>query len=117
MRAARKVGELSKKIEKASGGDRKSGNQIPHNADFDPKGKVLERAGISTQQASEWERLSEVPEDKFEAPLAQKSVRNLIDKPSPFAPLRVDGDALLLYGMMHDFERRWLKQPVSCSAK
>jgi hypothetical protein len=36
----------------------------------------------------------------------------LIDKPSP-----VGGDALLLYGMMHDFERRWLKQsPEVCMA-
>jgi hypothetical protein len=41
---------------------------------------VLEKAGISTQQASDWERLSEVPEDQFEAALAQKSVRDLIDK-------------------------------------
>jgi hypothetical protein len=57
MRAARKAGELSKKIEKASAA---RGNQYkeanPRNAE-QAKGKVLERAGISTQQASEWERL------------------------------------------------------------
>ena len=62
MRAAsRKAGELSKKIEKASGGDRKSKNQTPRTPGFDPKGKVLEKAGISTQQASDWERLAAVP--------------------------------------------------------
>jgi hypothetical protein len=97
MRAALKAGELSKKIEKGHG-NRYS--RTPDDREL--KDKVLDRADISTQQASDWERLAAVPEDKFEAALAQKSVRDLIDKPSP-----VDGDALLLYGMMHDFERRW----------
>jgi hypothetical protein len=41
MPALSKAGELSNKIEKASGGDHKSKNQSPRNADFDPKGKVL----------------------------------------------------------------------------
>lgn len=101
MRAARKAGALSKKIEKAVG------NQYSKSASPDKpeKQKVLTDAGISTQQASEWERLSDVPNDQFEAALPTMSVRDLIDKPSP-----VEGDALLLYGMMHDFERRWLKQ-------
>jgi hypothetical protein len=101
MRAARKAGELSKKIEKASTA---RGNQYkpadPCNAE-QAKGKVLERAGISTQQASEWERLATVPEDKFEMALATKSVRALIDKPTP-----VSDDALLFIGSIRDFERR-----------
>jgi hypothetical protein len=68
MRAARKAGELSKKIEKAGGPGR--GKKTPDNADSLSKAKVLNGAGISTQQASEWERLSEVPEDEFEGALA-----------------------------------------------
>jgi hypothetical protein len=56
MQAQRKAGELSKQIEKAPSG---------RAASFAPPGtesktKVLNGAGISTQQASEWERLSEV---------------------------------------------------------
>ncbi len=104
MRAARKAGELSKKIEKAPA-DRKSEKIKSAHSGVDPKHKVLERVGISTQQASEWERLADVPEEKFEAALATKSVKDLTDKPSP-----VTSDALGLYGMMHDFERRWLKE-------
>lgn len=102
MRAARKAGALSKKIEKAKAGS--GGNQYkepnPRNAE-QAKGDVLSAAGISTQQASEWERLSEVPRDDFEAALSTKSVRDLIDKPTP-----VSDDALLFIGTMRDFERR-----------
>jgi hypothetical protein len=54
MRAQRKVGELTKQIEKATGNQYAS----PHHAG---KQKMLADAGISTRQASEWERLSEVP--------------------------------------------------------
>lgn len=107
MRAARKAGELSKKIERASSN---RGNQYkeanPRGAE-QAKGDVLEKAGISTQQASEWERLSDIPEDKFEAALATKSVRDLIDKPIP-----VSDDALSFIGTIRDFERRgYLSRP------
>lgn len=76
-RAARKAGELSKKIEKAIG------NQYSKSASPDKpeKQKVLSAAGISTQQASEWERLADVPEDEFEAAIATNSVRDLLTKP------------------------------------
>jgi hypothetical protein len=76
MRAARKAGELSKKIEKASGNQYgKSVGRTKHD--------VLTDAGIPKQRAAEWERLSEIPEDQFETALATKSVRDLIDKPTP----------------------------------
>jgi hypothetical protein len=73
MRAARKAGALSKKIEKAKTGP----NNFPV---YGGKTQTLSDAGISSQQASEWERLSEVPDDEFESALATKSVRDLIDK-------------------------------------
>jgi hypothetical protein len=41
--------------------------QSPCNAGTEPKRKVLAALGISTQQASEWERLAGVPQDDFEA--------------------------------------------------
>jgi hypothetical protein len=103
MRAARKAGALSKKIEKAQG--QRNDLVAPGHEVKPSKTQALNGAGITKEQASDWERLSEVPDEQFEAALATKSVRDLIDKPSP-----VDGDALLLYGMMHDFERRVWQQ-------
>jgi hypothetical protein len=100
MRAARRAGELSKKIEKASA-DRKSEKIKSGQSGVDPKHKVLEKAGISTQQASDWERLASVPQDEFETALAEKSVRDLIDKPTP-----VSNDALSLIGTLRHFKWR-----------
>jgi hypothetical protein len=62
VRAERRAGELSKELPRGAGNQYAS----PHGAE---KQKVLENAGISTQQASEWERLAEVPRDEFEARL------------------------------------------------
>jgi hypothetical protein len=93
MRAARKAGELSKKIEKAQG-NRYS--RTPDNTEL--KTVTLERAGISTQQASEWERLASVPREEFEEALTTRSMRELIRKPTP-----VSDDALLFIGTLRDF--------------
>jgi hypothetical protein len=65
------AGELSRKIEKAAGPGR-GHNESAGNGDFSSKGKILSDAGISTQQASDWERLSEVPDEEFETALDQK---------------------------------------------
>jgi hypothetical protein len=95
-RAAKKGGVISKGLPKIIGDI-----QSPRNGATEPKGDVLKKAGVSSQEASRWERLSDVPEDQFEAALATKSVRDLIDKPRP-----VSDDALLFIGTMRDFERR-----------
>ena len=65
------------------------------------KEQTLNAAGITKEQASDWERLSEVSDDQFETALATKSVRDLIDKLTP-----VSDDALLFIGTLRDFERR-----------
>jgi hypothetical protein len=79
-----------------------------------PRGTMIARKCVaSPSDPNQFTRLAYMQEGRTLHPrlgdsgaeLAAKSVRDLIDKPSP-----VDGDALLLYGMMHDFERRWLKQ-------
>jgi hypothetical protein len=81
LRAERRADELSKKIEKAPAA---RGNQYkeanPHNAE-QAKASVLENIGISTQQASEWERLAAMPEDEFEASLRTRgaSARTIIN--------------------------------------
>jgi hypothetical protein len=59
VRAERKAGELSKELPRGAGNQHAS----PHGAE---KQKLLADAGISTQQASEWERLADVPAEEFE---------------------------------------------------
>jgi hypothetical protein len=50
--------QLSKAMPKAGGGDRKSENQKPDKPEFDhSKKQTLAEAGISTEDASEFERL------------------------------------------------------------
>jgi hypothetical protein len=67
VRAEFKAGELSAKIRKAAGGDRRSKNQPRHNAEFEPKQAVLERHGVSSEEASQWERLAKVAKADIEA--------------------------------------------------
>lgn len=99
MRAARRAGELSKKIEKAQG---QRADLVASSDQVNPSKKsVLAGAGISKQQASEWERLAAVSKDEFEEALSTRSVRELINKPIP-----VSGDALSFIGTLRDFERR-----------
>lgn len=127
MRAARKAGELLKGMEKAKASpgnqytgkvDRSENHTGPKTlddgrswyADIDcktgkPSPKTLADLGISKQESSDWQKLAAVPRVEFETALAEKTIPALLAKPSP-----VEGDALLLYGMMHDFDRRWLKQ-------
>jgi hypothetical protein len=44
--------------------------------------KSLEDAGISHQQASDWERLAAAPQDEFETALANKTLPDLLSKPT-----------------------------------
>jgi hypothetical protein len=70
-KAAAKPGELSKKIEKSPGG------RPPNNCGGKPqslKADALEKAGIGKREASDFERLSEVPRDEFEAALVGESI-------------------------------------------
>src|ERR1700720_1234489 len=64
-RASRRAGELSKKIEKAAGPGR-GHKESADSGSFSSKGRVLSGAGITTQQASEWERLADVPEHRID---------------------------------------------------
>jgi hypothetical protein len=79
LRAERRAGELSAKIEKAAG--RPGKNNSPHCAENLSKQTALENIGISTQQASEWERLAAMPKDEFETSLRTSgtSARTIIN--------------------------------------
>jgi hypothetical protein len=111
VRAERKAGELSKELPRGAGNQHAS----PHGAE---KQKLLADAGISTQQASEWERLADVPEDEFEkaittseAPSARGIVYDHVrlhgsDPAVAGKPLTGDNLAnALLEGAIRDIER------------
>src|SRR5215813_3293629 len=58
LRAERKAGALSAKLERSNPGKRKKdlAGAVP------PKSKVLRDAGVSIDQARQWEKLAAVPE-------------------------------------------------------
>ena len=108
LRAERKCGELTAEMVKAQG----------HRADLtsvdDPsKSAALRRAGISRDQATTWERLAAIPDEQFEADLAdpmwRPSTSGLLDRQDarergPLPTLKGDDDALWLWGTLIDFE-------------
>jgi hypothetical protein len=79
MRAQRKAGEISKNLEKAQGARRDIATS-PGNRE---KSKILADAGIPSQRASEWERLSEVSDDQFEAAFATNKRPSICYKQTP----------------------------------
>jgi hypothetical protein len=62
VRAERRAGEISAQLPKAQGHRSDITSPAPR-----AKSDVLEKAGISSQPAFEWEKLAEVPEEEFEA--------------------------------------------------
>jgi hypothetical protein len=114
LRAERKAGKLSAELERSSGG--RPGKTLP------PMGRVskanaLHKAGVSPKQAEKWEKLAAVPQQEFEAALADRTAKpttNGIIRAS-MAPKRnpVSTEALWLWGRLRDFERDGLlaKEP------
>jgi len=70
LRAVRRIGELSKELDKAQGGrtDRLSNNAVTKS-----KEKALKRAGITKMSASRFERIAEIPQEEFDAYLDKKA--------------------------------------------
>jgi hypothetical protein len=113
LRAERKAGKLSAELERSNPGKRKKdlGSAVQ------PKSKALRHAGISKAQAHEWEKLAAVPDEEFDAALADRTARpttNGIIRAS-MTPKRnpVSTEALWLWGRLRDFERDGLftKEP------
>ena len=108
LRAERKCGELDKKREKAKGGQpyQATGSTV------EPveRAPTLRDLGISKRQAHDWRKLAEVPENEFEAALAdpdeKPTTAGIIGRERPREP--VEDDALWLWGRLLDFERRGL---------
>jgi hypothetical protein len=109
IRAESRVGELLKELARvppqqaaiksspAAGGDSPS-----------PYAKALTENNISSQQASRYQALAEVPRDVFEAaladPTAKPSSRALVEQ-AKAAQHKMPADALWLWGRLRDLER------------
>lgn len=106
LRAERRCGVLLKEMkangERASGhGDQKSGSK--------PSTPNLDDLGVSKDQSSRFQQLADVPDDEFEAALADPE-----SKPSTAGVIRqskatnappMDKHALWIWGRLRDFER------------
>jgi hypothetical protein len=105
LRAERKAGHLLKQVEKAKASP---GNQytgpVPRSNQSTP---TLKDLGVTKRQAHDWQQLAEVPEDEFEAALAdptrKPSTAGIIRETKVVVP--VAAEALWLWGRLHDFER------------
>jgi hypothetical protein len=104
VRAERKWGQLYSASEKAKGGN--------PNLSFDTTGSApmtLSDMGVSRDQSSRWQKLGEVPDDEFEAALAERRVEQLIAKPEKEPPVEpVNADVLWLWGRLREFRERGL---------
>lgn len=128
LRAERRVGELLKELARADtarGGDtganqhgRREAAPAPTEPPASPYRDALERQGISTQAASRFQRLADIPAETFEralsAPVKPSTAGMLREhddrsemRQTPRTPL-VSDDALGLWGTLRDFERQGL---------
>ena len=72
LRASRRLGEISLELPKKAGPPKKNNSGEPrHNC----KAKVLEKAGISTQDASRAEQVAAIPEKEFEEVVPKKKAK------------------------------------------
>jgi hypothetical protein len=127
LRAERKAGAISAKLEKAQGQRTDKLQGAPHRSS---KTSQLRDAGVSPDQAKQWEKLAAVPQEKFDAALADSTtmpttasiIRATIQDPAkPKPPTKqpvVSAEALWLWGRLRDFERDGLldKKPAQVMA-
>jgi hypothetical protein len=64
LRAERKAGAISAKLEKAQG---KRADRLPPTMGRSSKADQLRKAGVSPKQAEQWEKLAAVPTEQFNA--------------------------------------------------
>lgn len=107
LRAERKAGELLSKAEKAKGARGNPGGQgAPVVRSHDDTTQTLAELGISKTQSHRWQQLAAVPQEEFEAALAdpkKPSTNGIISKVKPRPPM--NDKALWLWGRLRDFER------------
>jgi hypothetical protein len=113
MRAERKIGQLLK--ETAATGERRNASEgRPTEASTDAR---LSDWGISWDQSSKWQRVGSLPDDEFEAALADGvSTSDLVEAakikerggPVEAPEARVSSEALWLWGELERMERERL---------
>lgn len=107
LRAEKKAGKLDKQREKAKPGPKRQLGSAP-----EPNSTpTLRDLGVSKRQAHDWRKLDDVPDELFEAALAdpdtKPSTAGIIAAGTPPKPemVPVSKDALWLWGRLRDFER------------
>jgi hypothetical protein len=111
LRAERKCGELLKEIEKAKGG----GDQ--RHPSHDTRGApTLRERGISYDQSSRWQKLADVPEDRFEAALADPDVipttSGILQAEAPKRGFTVSDDGVWLWGELRGLVEDRINSPA-----
>jgi hypothetical protein len=109
LRAERKAGQLLIGMEKAKGAQGSGSNQHEVRS-HDTTAPTLRDLGITKQQSSNWQRLADVPQEQFDAALAdatQKPSTAGIIRAADMAPenVPVSAEALWLWGRILDFRR------------
>ena len=74
VRAERKTGELLAQMNKAKGAREPGTNRGATLSEAPTASKTLGDLGISRDQSSQWQRLAEMPEDQFEAAIANAPI-------------------------------------------
>jgi hypothetical protein len=112
IRAERRAGELLRDMPRATGGQP---YQSRATTGSEPPVKTIADLGISRDQSSCWQKLAAVPDEEFEAgmanPVALPSAAIIIaahearNRPQAPPSKPVDARALWLWGILLDFER------------
>lgn len=74
LRARRRIGEISRELDKAEPGP--IGKDTSHRWEVTPKSEVLEQAGISTSTANRCEKIACIPAEEFEQVIGQSKEEN-----------------------------------------
>lgn len=123
IRAERRAGELLKLAKEA--GQRHSENGTAHRPSkkvsngATPSRPTLAEIGITRDQSSDWQKLAEIPKEKFEealaAPYRKPSTEGILQstgKVPPAPKIHFDRDALRAYGHVRQFEEI-MERPAS----
>jgi hypothetical protein len=73
LRAERKAGQLLRQMQKAKGG--RPSKTLSTTERVLTKAEQLEAAGVTTKQAHQWEKLADVPQEQFDAALADPTTK------------------------------------------
>jgi hypothetical protein len=115
LRAERKAGALSARLKKAQGA-RTDKQPLATMDRGSTKAEQLHKAGISPRQAKNWEKLAAVPDEHFEAALADPTAAPTTSgiiraNAAPRSRPAVSAEALWLWGCLLDFENLLAREP------